>query len=83
MEFVSFFDTPEKLILFVTEFHQMLNKEEGFIDETLKQKLISFQIWLDDVIEYLDAFIHAEHNERWNYDEETIQVNCRLIGCTN
>ncbi len=78
MEFVSFFDTPEKLIQFVTEFHQMLNKEEGFIDETLKQKLISFQIWLDDVIEYLGAFIHAEHNERWNYDEETIQVNCRL-----
>ena len=55
MEFVSFFDTPEKLIQFVTEFHQMLNKEEGFIDETLKQKLISFQIWLDDVIEYLGA----------------------------
>lgn len=55
MAFVSFFDTPEKLIQFVTEFHQMLNKEEGFIDETLKQKLISFQIWLDDVIEYLGA----------------------------
>ncbi len=59
MEFVSFFDTPEKLIQFVTEFHQMLNKEEGFIDETLKQKLISFQIWLDDVIEYLGAFRFA------------------------
>lgn len=78
MEYASFFDSPEKLIQFGVEFNRMLNKEEGFIDETLKRKLTSFQYWLDDAIDFLGIFIRVEYNERWHFDEETIRENSRL-----
>ena len=78
MEYVSFFDSPERLLQFYTDFNRMLDKEEGFIDHELKHRLTCFQYWLDDVMDFLGAFVHTEYDKRWHYDEKTIHESCTL-----
>lgn len=84
MEYASFFHTPERLLQFGIEFKRMLNKEENFIDYPLKQKLESFQFWLDDVIMCFKAFVETEYDKKWKYDEKTkekhCQLACRMLG---
>lgn len=79
MEYVSFFDTPERLLKFNVEFNQMLNKDENFVDSALKQKLYDFQEWLDNVIQFYGAFYLAESDKKWGFDRKTIEKHCLLI----
>lgn len=78
MEYASFFDTPEQLMRFADEFDRMLNKDESFIDDTLKCTLGDFQYWLDDVRGLLYAFVRTEYDNRWKNDEETVKNHCKL-----
>ena len=84
MEYASFFDTPERLLSMEMELNRMLNKEENFIDYSLKNKLYDFQCWLDDVIMFYGAFYHTENDKRWKNDAQTVKANClkasKLIG---
>ena len=84
MEYASFFDTPERLLSMGIELNRMLNKEEGFIDYPLKNKLEDFQCWLDDVILFYGAFYRTECDKRWKCCEQTAKANClkacKLIG---
>jgi len=80
MEYASFFDTSERLFKFAMEFNQMMNKEEGFIDYSLKHELNSFQYWLDDVIMFYAAFGKTEYDKRWKFGEETIKRHCELAS---
>ena len=80
MEYVSFFDTPERLLKFNIEYNQMLNKDESFVDSALKQKLDDFQEWLDNVILFYSAFVLAESDSKWGFDRKTIEKHC-LLTC--
>jgi len=44
MEYASFFDSPECLFKFGMEFNRMMNKEENFLDYSLKHHLTCFSI---------------------------------------
>ena len=78
MEYASFFDSPECLYKFGIEFNRMMNKEENFIDYSLKHHLTSFQYWLDDVITFYGAFVQVEYDKRWRFDEKTVKDHCEL-----
>lgn len=78
MEYVSFFDTPERLFQFGLELKKMLNKEEDFLDYNLLHKLEEFEFWLDDVIMYYGAFAKAECDKRWKFNAKTVEQHCRL-----
>lgn len=80
MEYASFFDSPERLFQFGIEFGRMLNKEEDFIDYSLKHQLTAFQYWLDDLIMFYTAFGKAEYDKRWKFDEKTIKDHCELAS---
>lgn len=80
MEYASFFDSPERLFQFGIEFGRMMNKEENFIDYSLKHQLTAFQYWLDDLIMFYTAFGKAEYDKRWKLDEETIKDHCKLAS---
>lgn len=78
MEYASFFDSPECLYKFGIEFNRMMNKEENFIDYSLKHHLTSFQYWLDDVVTFYGAFVQVEYDKRWRFDEKTVKDHCEL-----
>ncbi len=78
MEYVSFFDSPDRLFQFGIEFNQMMNKEEEFIDYSLRHELMGFQYWLDDVIMFYGTFGKAEFDKKWKFSEETIKKHCEL-----
>ena len=78
MEYASFFDTPEQLLMFNMEFNHMLNKEKDFIDYPLMHELKSFQFWIEDVIMYYRAFIRTETDKKWNFSDETIDRHFNL-----
>lgn len=78
MEYVSFFDSPERLFQFGLEFKKMLNKEEDFMDYNLLHALEEFKYWLDDVVMYYGAFAKAECDKRWKFNAKTVEQHCRL-----
>lgn len=78
MEYTAFFDTPEQFMQFADEFNRMINKDEAFIDDTLKCTLCDFQSWLNDIRELLYAFVRTEYDNRWKNDKETIKNHCKL-----
>ena len=78
MEYASFFDSPECLFKFGMEFNRMMNKDENFVDYSLKHHLTSFQYWLDDVITFYGTFVHVEYDKRWKFDEKTVKKHCEL-----
>ena len=78
MEYASFFESPECLYKFGIEFNRMMNKEENFIDYSLKHHLTSFQYWLDDVVTFYGAFVQVEYDKRWRFDEKTVKDHCEL-----
>lgn len=84
MEYASFFDSPERLLSMGMELNSLLNKEEYFIDYSLKNKLDDFQCWLDDVIAFYGAFYRTEYDKRWKSGEQSAKANChkacKLIG---
>lgn len=84
MEYASFFETPERLLAMGMELNRMLNKEEYFIDYSLKNKLDDFQYWLDGVIMFYGAFYGTEYDKRWKNGEQTAKANClkasKLMG---
>lgn len=79
MEYVSFFDTPERLLQFSVDFNRMMNKEEVLMDYPLKHQLDGFRYWMDDVLRFYGAFVKAEYDKRWNFDEMTIRKHCDLV----
>lgn len=84
MEYATLFDNPEKTMAFSIAFNQMLNKERNQIDYVLEHKLNDFQLWLDDVIMFLGAFVRTECDKHWNMSEkereERCNLGCRMIG---
>lgn len=84
MEYASFFDDPVRLLQMDQEFNQLLNKEEGFVDEAMKLKLNDFKDWLDEVVELYGAFVQTEGDEEWHMSEETsvrhCTLACRIMG---
>ena len=80
MEYATFFDTPEKVIAFGMEFNQLFNKECDQIDYVLEHKLTDFQLWLDDVIMLLMAFVNTEYDKCWHFREKEKEDHCNL-GC--
>ena len=78
MEYVSFFDTPERLLKFDIEFNRMLNKDENFVDSALKQKLYDFQEWLDNVMTFYSAYFLTESDKKWGFSQKTIEKHCSL-----
>lgn len=78
MEYATLFDTPEKLLEFGMAFNKMFNQEGDQIDYILEHKLNSFQMWLDDVLMFLGAFMSTENDKQWCLDEETKEKHCNL-----
>jgi len=79
MEYSTFFDSPDRLFQFGIEFNRLLNKEENFIDHSLRHQLSEFQYWLDDVIMYYGAFCQTECDANWQFDEKKIERHCNLV----
>lgn len=80
MEYATLFDNPEKTMAFSMAFNRMLNKERDQIDYILEHKLNDFQLWLDDVIMFLGAFVSTECDKHWHMSEKEREEHCNL-GC--
>lgn len=78
MEYASLFDSPDRLLLFAKEFNEMIDSDGPFIDYPLRHVLDAFDYWLDDVVMFYGSFIRAEYDNRWKFDENTIEKHCEL-----
>ena len=80
MEYATLFDNPEKAMAFNMAFNHMLNKERNQIDYILEHKLNDFQLWIDDVIMLLGAFVSTECDKHWHMSEKEREEHCNM-GC--
>ena len=78
MEYASLFDSPDGLIRFAKDYHEMFDRDKMIIDYPLRHTLDAFDYWLDDVVTYYGTFVRTEYDKRWKSDDKTIENHCEL-----